>query len=120
VAQTAEDDFLMITRVSREAVGLSQAFATSSPGQGSSSNSIVGTYPSQAEDTMRCYATGSGHLTNGSANTPGGDRQSRCPFACHGCGGPHPWTEFKNGEHIIICPNHDNPGVHDNAKRNIN
>ncbi len=47
VAQTAEDDFLMITRVSREAVGLSQAFVTT-PGWGGSSNSIVGAYPSQA------------------------------------------------------------------------
>jgi hypothetical protein len=68
---------------------------------------------------MRRYATGSGHSTNGSANTPGGDRQSWRPFACHGCGGPHPWTEFKNGEHIIICPNRDNPGVRENAKRNV-
>ena len=118
-AQTAEDDFLMITRVSREAVGLSQAFVTTHPGRGGSSNSIIGAYPSQAEDTMRRYATGSGHSTNGSANTPGGDRRSRRPFACHGCGGPHPWTEFKNGELIIICPNRDNPGVCENAKRNI-
>jgi hypothetical protein len=118
-AQMAKDDFLMITRVSREAVGLSQAFITTSPGRGSSSNPIVGAYPSQAEDTMRRYAPGGGHLTNGSANTPGDDRQSRCPFACNGCGGPHPRTEFKNGEHIVICPNRGNPGVRDNAKRNI-
>jgi len=57
-------------------------------------------------------------IRHGSANTPGGDRQSRRPFACHGCGGPHAWTEFKNGEHIIICLNRDNPGVRENAKRN--
>jgi hypothetical protein len=118
-AQTAKDDFLMITRVSREAVGLSQAVVTTSPGRGSSSNSILGAYPSQAEDTMRRYAPGGGHSTDGSANTPGGDRRSLCPFACHGCGGPHPWTEFKNGEHIVICPNRDNPGVRNNTKRNI-
>ena len=118
-AQTAKDDFLMITRVLHEAVGHSQAFLTTSPGGGDSSNPIVGAYPSQAEDTMRRYAPGGGHSTDGSANTPGGNRQSRRPFTCHGCGSPHPWTDFKNGEHIVICPNCDNPGVRKNAKRNI-
>ena len=73
-AQTAEVDFLMITRVSHKAVGLSQAFVTTSPGRRGSSNPIVGAYPSQAEDTMSHYAPGGGHLTNGSTITPGGDR----------------------------------------------
>jgi hypothetical protein len=47
--QQAEDDFLMITRVSREAVGLSQAFHASAKGGGSP----VSAYPSQAETTMQ-------------------------------------------------------------------
>jgi hypothetical protein len=118
-AQLAEDNFPMTTRIRREAVGLYQAFLTTSPGGGGLSNPIVGAYPSQAKDTIRRYAPGSGHSTDGSANTHGGDRRGWCPFACHGCGGPHPWTEFKNGEHIVICPNRDNPGVRKNAKRNI-
>ncbi len=115
-AQTAEDDFLVIRRVSHEAVGLTQAFIATSPGRGGSGNPIIGAYPSQAEDTMRRYAPGGGHLTNGSANTPGGNRPSRRPFACPGCDGLHPWTEFKNGEHIVIFSNRVNPGVRDNTK----
>ena len=117
-AQIAEDDFLMITRVSREAVGLSQAFHATSPSGGGQGNPIVGAYPSQAEMTMQRYASG-GQSTDGSANTPTGGGRGRRLFACHGCGGPHSWTEFKNGEHIVICPNKDNPGVRENAKRNI-
>ena len=51
-AQLANDDFLMITRVSCEAVGLSHAFLGNSPGRGGPSNPIIGTYASQAKDTM--------------------------------------------------------------------
>jgi hypothetical protein len=54
VAQMAKEDFLLITRVSRKTVGLSQAFLSNSPGGGGSSNPIISAYPSQAEDTMRC------------------------------------------------------------------
>jgi hypothetical protein len=68
-AQQAEDDFLMITRVSHEAVGLSQAFHASVKGGGSP----VSAYPNQAETTMRQYAPSGGHLTDGSAaTTPSG------------------------------------------------
>ena len=76
-AQIAEDDFLMITRVSREAVGLSQAFHATSPSSGGQGNPIVGAYPSQAELTMQRYAPGSGQSTNGSATTPTRDRLGR-------------------------------------------
>ena len=122
-AQIAEDDFLMITRVSREAVGLSQAFIGTSPsgsGRGTN-NSIIGVYPSQAEDTMQRYAPGGGHSTDGSVSvsTHTGEKRGCRLFACNGCGGPHPWTEFKNGEHIVVCPNCDNPGIRENAKKNI-
>ena len=68
---------------------------------------------------MRHDAPGGGHSTDGSASTQNGERRGRCFFACHGCGGPHPWMEFKNGEHIVIRPNRDNPGVRENAKKNI-
>jgi hypothetical protein len=110
-AQLAEDNFLTTTRIAHEAVGLSQAFLTTSPGGGGLSNPIVGVYPSQAEDTIRRYTPIGGHSTDGSANTHDGDHRGRRPFAYHNCGSPHPWTEFKNG-----C---DNPGVRKNAKRNI-
>ena len=71
-AQIAEDDFLMITRVSREAVGLSQAFHATLPSGGGQGTPIVGAYPSQAELTMQCYAPGGGQSTDGSANTTTG------------------------------------------------
>ena len=63
--QMAEDNFLLITRVSHEAVGLSLAFLSHLPGGGGFSNPIIGVYPSQAEDTMRRYASGNGHSTTG-------------------------------------------------------
>jgi hypothetical protein len=118
-AQSAEDDLIATQRIAREAVGLSQGFLANSQGGGGLKSPTIGAYPSQAEDTMRRYAPGGGQSTDGSASTPGGDRRSRRPFACHGCGGPHPWTEFRNGEHIVVCPNQNNPGIRDNAKRNI-
>jgi len=109
-AQIAEDNFLMIMRVSPEAVGLSQAFIGNSPSGRGTRNSIIGAYPSQAKDTMHRYAPGGGHSNDGSASTHTGEKHGRRFFACHGCGGPHPWTEFKNGEHIVVCPNRYNPG----------
>ena len=118
-AQSAEDDLIATQRIAREAVGLSQGFLANSQGGGGLKSPAIGAYPSQAEDTMRRYAPGGGQSTDGSASTPGGDRRSRRPFACHGCGGPHPWTEYRNGEHIVVCPNQNNPGIRDNAKRNI-
>jgi hypothetical protein len=118
-AQQAEDDFLMITQVSREAVGLSQAFHTTATGGGNPAGAIAGAYPSQAETTMTRYARGSGHSTNGSATTASGGGKGKCFFSCHGCGGPHPWTEFREGQHIVVCPNQNNPGVGENAKKNV-
>jgi len=118
-AQSAEDDLIATQRIAREAVGLSQDFLANSQGRGGLKSPVVGAYPSQAEDTIRRYAPGDGQSTNRSASTPGGDRRGRCPFACHSCGGPHPWTEFRNGEHIVVCPNQNNPGIRNNARRNI-
>jgi hypothetical protein len=64
-AQQAEDDFQLITWVSREAVGLSQAFHATAPGGGSPAGAIAGAYPSQAETTMQRYAPGGGQSTDG-------------------------------------------------------
>jgi hypothetical protein len=119
-AQQAEDDFLMITWVSCEAVRLSQAFHVTATGGGSPAGAIAGAYPSQAKMTMKRYTQGGGHSTDGSATTaPGGGRGKRFFSSCHGCGGPHPWTEFCDGQHIVVCPNQDNPGMRDNAKKNV-
>jgi hypothetical protein len=57
-AQQAEDDFLTITWISHEAVGLSQAFVAALPGGGGNGTPTVGAYPSQAKTTMQCYAQG--------------------------------------------------------------
>jgi len=118
-AQSAEDDLIATQRIACEAVGLSQGFLANSQGGGGLKSPVVGAYPSQAEDTIRRYTPGKGQSTDGSVSTPGGDRRSRRLFACHGCGGPHPWTEFRNDEHIVVCPNQHNPGIRDNARRNI-
>jgi hypothetical protein len=42
-------------------------------------------------------------------------------YPCFGCGGggPHPWSHYQDGKHIVLCPNKDNPGILDNATKNI-
>jgi hypothetical protein len=40
-------------------------------------------------------------------------------YPCFGCGGPHPWSDYRDGKHVILCPNKNNPGVLDNATKNI-
>ncbi len=118
-AQQAEDDFLMITWVSHEAVGLSQAFHATATGGGSPASAIAGAYFSQAKMTMKRYACGSSHSTSRSATTASGGGRGKRFFSCHSCGRPHPWTEFCKGQHIVVCPNRDNPGMHKNAKKNV-
>jgi len=117
-AQKAEDDLLAIQRISREAMGLSQAFHA-----GVVANGVppaVGAYPSQAELTLRHYPREGGHgagIPTGSGGAAGRDRG----LTCFGCGGPHPWSEFhegrggQQGHHVVICPNRDNPGIRGHA-----
>ena len=38
-------------------------------------------------------------------------------MTCFGCGGPHPWSEYIDGKHVVKCPNKLNPGVDDNATK---
>jgi hypothetical protein len=115
-AQQAKDDFMMVTRVAHEAVGLSQAFLTNATSGGVRP---AGVFLSQAETMLNRYSGGSGHSTDGSATSVSGGGRGKQFFACHGCGGPHPWSEFCEGKHIVICANQDNPGVRKNAQRNI-
>jgi hypothetical protein len=49
-AQQAKDNFMMVTCVAREAVGLSQAFLTNVMGGGVCP---AGAFPSQAETTLK-------------------------------------------------------------------
>ena len=120
-AQQAEDDLLAIQRISREAMGLSQAFHAGAVATGAPP--AVGAYPSQAEMTLRRYPQEGGHGAGGAGGggTAGRDRG----LTCFGCGGPHPWSEFhegrggQQGHHVVICPNRDNPGIRDHAAKQI-
>jgi hypothetical protein len=119
-AQQAKDNLHTIQRVARKAVGLSQAFHASALGgvpQGASA------FPSQAEKTLVQYSPSGGYSpTDGSPATGGvnrGARPSPRAWQCFGCGGPHPYSELRDGTHVVICPNWDNPGVHENAAKNI-
>ena len=116
-AQQAKDDFLTVTHVAREAVGLSQAFSATTTGGDLGNQATAGAYPSQAETTLTRYSGGGGYSTDGS--TPSGGGESKRVYSCLSCGGHHPWSEFCNGKHMVICMNANNPGVHENAQKNI-
>jgi hypothetical protein len=61
-AQQARDNFMMVTCVAREAVGLSQAFLTNATGGGVHP---AGAFLSQAKTTLNCYSGGGGCSTDG-------------------------------------------------------
>jgi hypothetical protein len=118
-AQQAEDNTLTIQRVAREAMGLSQAFHAGAVAAGTGAPAI-GAYPSQAEMTLRRYS--------GEGTTPSGGSapSGACGWTCFGCGGNHPWSEFRGsrgggdaGQHVVICPNRDNPGIREHAAKQI-
>jgi hypothetical protein len=113
-AQQAEDDLYPVQRVAREAVGMSQAFHVSATG---GVLIAAGAFPSQAEKTLTRYSGDSKSPTAGNAQCSAGVQH---PWSCFGCGGPHPYLEFRGTEgHVIVCLNKDNPGVRENAARNI-
>ncbi len=111
-AQQADDDFLTVTRIAREAVGLSQAFSSTAT-RGVGNQATAGAYPSQAETTLNRYSGGGGYSTDGS--TPSGGGKGKRVYSCFGCSGPRPRSEFRDGKHVVICVNANNPGVHENA-----
>ncbi len=113
-AQQAEDDLHVVQRVAREAVGMSQAFHASTTG---GVPIAAGAFPSQAKKTLTRYSGDSKSPAVGNAQRSAGVQR---PWSCFGCGGPHPYSEFRGTEgHVIVCPNKDNPGVRENAARNI-
>jgi hypothetical protein len=118
-AQQAEDKYASTQRIAREANGMSQAFPV---GVVSGGSPLAPAFLSQAETTLTRYSVGgSGYSTDGysRATDRSGGRGPPRAWNCFGCGGPHPYSEYKDGQHIIICPNKDAPGVREHATKNI-
>jgi hypothetical protein len=106
-AQRAKEYYTNIQRTAREAIGLGgQSFFSSSDTRGASA------FPSQAETTLMKYSQSGG-------NRGGNGWGKRRPLSCFGCGGPHPWSELIDGKLVVKCPNKLNPGVQDNAQKNL-
>ncbi len=104
-AQQAEDNLHAVQCIAREAVGMSQAFHA---GATRGIPIVAGAFPSQAKKTLTHYSGDSKSLAASNTLCGGGLR----PWSCFGCGGPHPYLEFRGNEgHVIICPNKDNPGM---------
>jgi hypothetical protein len=117
-AQQEEDNYGSTQRIAREAIGLSQAFPV---GAAPGGPTLAPAFPSQAETTLTCYSPGGGGYSTDTtrASTGGGSRGPPHPWNCFCCGRPHPYSEYKNGKHIVICPNRDAPGVCEHAAKNI-
>ncbi len=117
-AQQAEDDYGLTQRITREAIGLSQAFPVGAKPGGPT---LAPAFPSQAETTLTRYPQGGeGYSTDSTRSTAGSSRGGPpCPWNCFGCGGPHPYSEFKNGNHVVNCPNRDILGICEHAAKNI-
>jgi hypothetical protein len=106
VAQQAEEDYISVQQAAQEAVGLSQAYVSGCRSVGAAA------FPSQAEKTLACYSTGGGHSMDGSSKEPhGGKHNGKVGlWPCFSCGGPHPWSQYWDGKHVILCPNKNDPG----------
>jgi hypothetical protein len=116
-AQQAEDNYGLTQHIAREVIGLSQAFTAGAVTRGSP---LTPPFPIQAETTLVRYLVGSGYSTDGSWVTDrSGGQGPPCTWTCFGCGCPHPYSDYKNGNHVVVCPNRDNPGVRGHAAKNI-
>ncbi len=96
-------------------MGQSQAFVSGGTSVGAA------TFPSQAEKTLVRYSPGGGHSTDSSSKDPhGGKRNGKVGlWPCFGCGSPHPWSEYRDGKHVILCPKKNDLEILENANRNI-
>jgi hypothetical protein len=114
-AKQAEEDYSSVQQAAHEVVGLSQAFVSGGASVGATA------FPSQAKKTLARYSPGGGHSTDGSSTAPHrGKRNGKVGlWPCFGCGGPHPWSEYRDGKHVILCPNKNNPGILEHANKNI-
>jgi hypothetical protein len=116
-AQQAEDDYGSTQRIARKAIGLSQAFPVVAKLGGPVR---APAFPSKAETMLTQYAQGGGgYSTDSTRSTAGSSRGPPCLWNCFGCGGPHPYSEYTDGNHVVICPNRDVPGIREHAARNI-
>ncbi len=97
-AQQAEEDNGSVQQAAREAVGLSQAFVSGGASVGATA------FPSQAKKTLAHYSPGGEHSRDGSSMPPhGGKRNGKVGlWPCFGCGSPHPWSEYRDGKHVIL------------------
>ncbi len=66
-------------------------------------------FPSLAERTISSYDTGRTRTTSA----------SNSELKCFGCWGPHPWSEKKGRNWVIVCPQAYQPGIRDHAKDEI-
>jgi hypothetical protein len=116
-AQQAEDNYGSTQHIARKAIGLSQAFPVGAKPGGPVR---APTFPSQAETTLTRYAQGGkGYSTDSTRSIAGSSQGPPRPWNCFGCGGPHPYSEYTDGNHFVICPNQDVPGIREHAARNI-
>jgi len=69
----------------------------------------VSSFPSLAEQTISSYDTGGARTTSA----------SNSELKCFDCGGPHPWSENKGRNWVIVCPQANQPGVRDHAKMRL-
>jgi hypothetical protein len=106
-AQRAKEDYTNVQYTARESIGLGgKSFFSGSDTRGASA------FPSQAETTLMKYSQSGG-------NRGGNGWGERRPLTCYGCGRLHPWSELIDGKHVVKCPNKLNPGVKDNAQKNL-
>jgi hypothetical protein len=76
----AKDNFMTVTYVAREAVGLSQAFLTNAMGGGvPPAGAAAGAFLSQPKTMLNRYSGGSGHSTDGSATSASSGGHGRRP-----------------------------------------
>ncbi len=116
-AQQAKDNLHSVHRVAREALGMSQAFHAGAVLGGTPPT--AGVYLSQAEKKLTRYLS-DGSSAAASSSGSRGNQGAQHLWMCFGCGGPHAYLEYRGNQgHVVICPNHDNPGVRENATKNI-
>jgi hypothetical protein len=88
-----------------------RAIACKTSGFGGGQAFSTQVHASQAEKTIARYSDDTASSKSGNNSKP--------PLRCYGCDGPHPWSILENRINVIKCPNANNPGIHENAKKVI-
>ena len=109
-AQQAEDEIRSVQEIARGAIGQTLIANV----VGAYPAAAVQAFPSQAENTLDRYQSDGESVDSRSTGT----NRSRGTPECFGCGEPHPWMrKTSTGEHKIVCPNKNKPGVKERAER---